>query len=670
MNKYLLVAAAVATASFASWAKPDNPTDFKMKFDLNGGNPIVSGSFVCTTHQYPASEGELEKITKVKVTRSCYDAGELDLPVFESDDERAPGSLVEFVDEFGELEYGYTYTYRAYVYDENDVESYGASAYLFAGVKPGKPTLTATVGENGTLPVTLTVTAPETLEGGDPLTVPLTQLRIIDYIGYQNERVVKIINDPEPGKEYTFTDDEAVLNHEYAYRAYAACEYGESEMGWTTVYVGEDVPGQPVNLKMTENEDGSITLTWDAPEKGKKGGYLNPETILYKVERLGDAPALLAEDVKECSFTDSLDDLEGPTTVKYKVTAYNDVDNGDYVLSDETLKGPAYSLPFEENFNAEVESYWGTEMGASKKWAYEFSGGYSCNWDVTSYSWGLGINGVGDGNGVESSDDDAYIRTYYASRGNVDTMISGAIDFADAKFPVLTFYHASKLDDPTTLTIGVKKDGESTDLKTIIPSIFQQYDPEDGNPEWIPFTVYLTDVAGSEAAVYFTAAVPEDAEDNNDIGLDRIIICDYPGVESIDVVEEDGQVVITWDAPQNSYGEEPLSYDIKLDGVGVDNVVDPKYVMDLTRADEETHKLAIRVNYDAEGVRCPFSQEFDVIPGGSQNGIVVIGSDSDSNVEFFDLNGLRVVRAMKGSTLIRRSVKADGSVKVDKVIVK
>ncbi|MDE7441833.1 MAG: fibronectin type III domain-containing protein [Muribaculaceae bacterium] len=669
MNKYILVAA-MATVSMAAWAKPDNPTDFQMKFDLNGGNPVVSGSFVCSTHQYSWDDPQpIKKITKVKVIRGCYSLGEMDIPVYESEEEREPGSLVEFTDEFGEFEYGYEYNYVAYIYDENGEESYGKSFYLFAGVKPGQPTLTGSLGENGSLPVTLTVTAPETLASGDPLSVPLSQIRITEYIGYNDERIVKTINDPVPGKTYTVTDDDAISGKRYDYRAYAICEYGDSEYGWYSIFVGEDVPGYPTDLTMTENEDGSVTLNWKAPENGKNGGYVNPANIRYKVERHGDLPVVLAEDLQECTFTDPLDDLTGPTAVKYEVMAYNSLGEGDYTMTSEILRGPAYQLPFEENFNAQVESYWGYEFGANTKWAYEYSGGYSSNWDVTSYSYSLGINGVGDGNGVESSDDDAYIRTYYASRGNIDTMVSSAIDFKDASFPVLTFYHATKDFDRTSLTIGIRKNGESTDLLTFIPGLSQNYDAETEKPAWISSLVYLTDAVGSEASVYFTTVVPEDADDNADIALDRIIICDYPGVDKVAVTEANGQLEVSWEAPKNSYGEEPLSYDVKIDGVTTENVEDTKYVVAATRADDvASHKVAIRANYD--GIPGRFSSEFDVVPGGSQSGIMVIGSESDTNVEYYDLNGLRVVRAMKGSTLIRRSVKADGSVKVEKVIVK
>lgn len=668
MNKFTLVAA-MATVGVMAYATPDSPSDFKMVFDFNGGNPIVKGSFVCSTEHYSLDDPkpQIQKITKVKVIRGCYDLGESDIVAYESEDEREPGSLVEFTDVFGHLEYGHTYYYNAKIYDEEGAESYGASFGLFYGIQPGRPTISVTLGENGSVPVTLTIVAPNTTEQGDVLTVPLTKIRVIDYIGYQNEREIAVINDPVAGKSYEVVDNEAENGKSYSYRAYASCEYGTSEMGWASAYVGEDSPGSPSDLVLTENEDGSVTLSWTAPAQGKNGGYFDPSSVRYKVIRHGDEPKDLAEDYAECTFTDALEGLTGPTVVKYEVTAYNSVGEGGYVMSPEILKGPAYQLPFEENFNAEVENYYGGfDHDANKKWTFDPSG-YRSNWDVTDYSYALGINGVGDGNGVEDSDEDSYIRTYYASRGDVDSMISSAIDFKDASYPVVTFYHAAKAIDETTLTVGIKYGDESEDILTIVPGEYQ--DPEAEVPAWNKATVAIESAAGHEASIFFRTAVPEDSEENSDIALDRIIICDYPGVDKVTVTESDGELEVSWIAPKNSYDEEPDSYDVVVDDAEPVNVTEAKYVIKATRADEsDTHKVSVRANYgDIQG---KFSPAFEAVPGGSQSGINGIGTAADVNVEYFDVNGLPVVKAMKGSTIIRRSVKADGSVKVEKIIVK
>ncbi|MDE6683137.1 MAG: fibronectin type III domain-containing protein, partial [Muribaculaceae bacterium] len=634
--------------------KPDNPTDFKMTFDLNGGNPIAKGSFVCPTMNYPSYDGPIGKITKVRVIRGCSDVGvnETDLVVYESTEEREPGSLVEFTDQEEGWVYGHQYTYNVKVWDEKDEEGWGTNFYLFAGVKPASPEVSVAVGENGLPPVTITVTAPTTTAEKEDLTVPLTQLRVIEYIGYENEREIKIINDPVPGGSYEVVDNETEEGKEYSYRVYASCEFGTSEYGWASAFVGQDVPGKPGDIALTENEDGSVTLTWTAPEKGKNGGYFDPAATRYKVIRNGDAPKDLAEDLTECTYTDALEGLTGPTAVKYEVVAYNAMGDGDYALSPELLKGPAYSLPFEENFNAEEEGYWGIEHVANKKWTYEFNG-YSSNWDVTDYAWSLGINGVGDGDGVSNSDDDSYVHTYYASRGDVDTMVSSAIDFKEATFPVLSFYHAAKAGDPTTLTVGVRNGGESEDLVTIIPGESQDPDAED--PAWIKYSLPLESVAGHEAAVFFTAAVPSDAEENNDIALDRIIIADYPGIDKVSVAETADGLEVSWIAPKNSYDEEPESYDVVVDDAEPVNVTDTKHVIMATRADgDESHKVSVRANYgDIQG---KFSPSFDAVPGGSLSGISTIGGNGNAKVEYFDVNGLPVVKAMKGSTIIRRTV--------------
>ncbi len=657
MNKFTLVAA-MATVSMMAWAKPDWPTDFKMTFDLNGGNPIVKGSFISPTMHDPASDGTIGKITKVKVIRGCYNLGEQDIVAYESSEEREPGSLVEFTDEFGELEYGYTYNYNARIYDEKGTESYGASFSLFYGIQPGNPTVSIALGEKGSIPVTITVVAPETTRSGEILTVPLTQLRVVEYIGYENEREIKIINDPVPGKSYEVVDNDAEEGKEYSYRAYASCEYGTSEYGWASAYVGQDVPGNPSNLMLTENEDGSVTLTWTAPEKGKKGGYFDPASVRYKVIRHGDAPKDLAEDLTECTYTDPLEGLTGPTVVKYEVVAYNTMGDGDYAMSSELLKGPAYQLPFEENFNS-GEGYY---MSTDNKWTFDPAYG---DWSIGDWSWSHYITGAGNGEPLGEGEEEGFAYIYYGSRGHTDSMISSSIDFKEASYPVMYFYHAATAGDPSELRVGVKVDGEQIDLLTLVPGELQ----EGENIVWKRHTLPLEEVVGKEASLVFSSYIPEDAEEFDGVCLDRIVVADYPGIDKVTVAETADGLEVSWIAPKNSYDEEPESYDVVVDDAEPVNVTETKHVIMATRADgAENHKVSVRANYgDIQG---KFSPMFDAVPGGSLSGISTIGGNGNVKVEYFDVNGLPVAKAMKGSTIIRRTVSENGSVKVEKMIVK
>ncbi len=660
MNKFTLVAA-MATVSMMAWATPDNPSDFKMTFDLNGGSPVVSGSFVCPIEHYSWDDPkpQIEKITKVKVTRGCYELGETDIVAFESEEKREPGSLVEFTDEFGELEYGYTYNYKAVIYDEKGTESYGAPFSLFYGIQPGEPTVTVALGDKGQLPVTITVVAPEKTKGGETLIVPLTQLRVIEYISSEEQREIKIINDPVLGKSYEVVDNEAEEGKKYSYRAYASCEFGTSEHGWVQAFVGQDIPGNPQNLVLTENEDGSVTLTWSAPEKGKNGGYLDPAATRYKVIRHGDSPKDLAEDLTECTYTDSLEGLTGPTTVKYEVVAYNTMGDGDYAMSSELLKGPAYQLPFEENFNSPA-SYYGLDW--DNKWTTEPSYG---DWKIDNYSFSHWITGVGDGKALNEDEDEGFAFIYYGSKGHSDSMISSAIDFKKATYPVMYFYHAGTAGDPSELRVSVKVDNEKIDLVTLVPGELQ----EGEKVTWKRHTLPLEEVAGKEASLIFTSYIPEDAEDFDGVCLDRIIIADYPGIDKVSVAETADGLEVSWIAPKNSYDEEPESYDVVVDDAEPVNVTETKHVIKATRADvTETHKVSVRANYgDIQG---KFSPSFDAVPGGSLSGISTIGGNGNAKVEYFDVNGLPVVKAMKGSTIIRRTVNENGSVKVEKVIVR
>ena len=56
----------------------------------------------------------------------------------------------------------------------------------------------------------------------------------------------------------------------------------------TSIFVGEDVPGAPLNVKLVTNgREG--TISWDEPTTGAHNGYFDKSTLTYDVMRLPDS---------------------------------------------------------------------------------------------------------------------------------------------------------------------------------------------------------------------------------------------------------------------------------------------------------------------------------------------------------------------------------------------
>ena len=68
------------------------------------------------------------------------------------------------------------------------------------------------------------------------------------------------------------------------------------------MYVGEDVPGTPTNVTLT-NQDGKAVLSWTPAELGLNGGEYNKSEVAYKIVRFPDE-VVVSDACKATTFTD------------------------------------------------------------------------------------------------------------------------------------------------------------------------------------------------------------------------------------------------------------------------------------------------------------------------------------------------------------------------------
>lgn len=650
----VILCATTLSASASTELPPSSPTDVDATFYIRDGKGIVKGQLTAPTMSDDYLDPQpLSRISLLEVTRSCWEIGESEIPVARFE-QAVPGRVYSFEDTSLEA-YGHEYTYKAVARNADGEGGYGNYAFVFAGVHPMSPEyVSVTTTDNGKSPLTFTVRAEALTADGDPLGMPLTALSL-SYVADDDDETsdtISTIENPESGKEYVITFD-AIDDMSYTFRLVSECEFGRSESRSMSMYVGADSPAAPETINVVA-KDGGAALSWTAPEKGRHNGWIDPAATRYKVERIiGYTPTVLAEDLSECEFFDPCDDLTTVTAVKYAVTAYNTIGEGEKATSETITVGPSATLPFIEHFNT-VALY---SVGPDNLWIYEPD---DYNWSCSAYTYASGgATGVlGD---EENEEGYAYCSHTYAYGDVENRIISTPIDMTSARYPVLSFWYLSVPSLDNLLTAGFRADGEEHTLVEIgISDDFNTNAQEGAEFVWVPRFVEMPEAVGKSASVVFNAI--RKAEGNyGTICIDEILLDDYPPVEVFTSNFDGRNGVIAWTAPNNSTGE-ASSYEIELDGVQLDSLTTPE--LQLTDVEEKDHTLRVRAWYG--DIPSCWSDSYIFNP--LTTGILTTGVETGIT-EYYDLTGMRRNSFTPGEVLIRRTVSPDGSVKVSKVMM-
>lgn len=130
-------------------------------------------------------------------------------------------------------------------------------------------------------------------------------------------------------------------------------EIGEGLPAFANVNCGLDIPKAPVITGYTVSEDnGSVTITWEAVTEGVNGGNVNPGGIDYYLWEWDEED----EDWYQIDVTDQLSGIyEYSTTapqafLRLGVQCYNGLNSGSSISSIGVVLGKPYDLPMTEDF--------------------------------------------------------------------------------------------------------------------------------------------------------------------------------------------------------------------------------------------------------------------------------------------------------------------------------
>ena len=381
--------------------------------------------------------------------------------------------------------------------------------------------LEAEADPQGALSTQITFTAPTKRLNGETLD------KITGFQLRRTGQVVAEIPAAAPGSKVTFTDNTAT-NGINVYSVAAVNDKGASFYCTpVAIYVGEDAPVTPIK-KNTETRDNSIRFNWEAPARGRFGGYLNPEKITYTP---------VGETTGKTFFDYAVNPNDGAEqTVKTLfVKAKNSYGESSYVPLPSYIQGKPYEIPF----FASVKNY-------------KF---YGILWS----SWGTGKSDFELSNNSVDNDGGSF---YIVSKNKEDIAYlgSGKIRLGGVDAPKLMFHHKAAEGSNAKITVEVETPDGVSHVAGVIDYANLEAD------QWHASGIDLSPWA-NEPFITFDFAVQ--AEAYKDLYIDRLFVRDTQTddlnaeIEAPETVLKGGKAKVS--VRVNNFGENAANnYKVKL----------------------------------------------------------------------------------------------------------
>lgn len=151
----------------------------------------------------------------------------------------------------------------------------------------------------------------------------------------------------QPGQKVT--ESFSLATGMYKFAVSAANGNGESATAAIALWVGVDTPAGVSNIRLEKLSETKVKLSWEAPEKGINGGYINTEALTYKIMRY-PGNVLVSESYHGTELTE---DIPATKLAKYwyVVTPLAEGAEGAETSSGKVIAGNAGELPYTEDFS-------------------------------------------------------------------------------------------------------------------------------------------------------------------------------------------------------------------------------------------------------------------------------------------------------------------------------
>lgn len=224
-------------------------------------------------------------------------------------------------------------------------------------------------GANGATTVALYWMNPTQTFDGKELS-SLTDIKV-----YRDRELIKTFENPEMGEEMSYTDDLGDVKGGYHfYYVVASNSVGEGAEEKVRIFVGRDIPADITTLTLQHDGYDKAVISWNQPELGPNGGYVDASSLSYKVVRKPDG-RVIADGLKQTTVSD--ENISPVGQYSYSVVASNADGESNAVETETRVFGPAYSMPVTFDFTAfDADNSW-TVMDANKD-------GYAWMWTKVS----------------------------------------------------------------------------------------------------------------------------------------------------------------------------------------------------------------------------------------------------------------------------------------------
>lgn len=468
--------------------------------------------------------------------------------------ERPEGSTATYTDHLvpffapGNATGDYHIAFRVLDNEDNNNQTWIRKISVEAGSQAAAPdsvaVLSVTPAELGQLKATVSVTTPTLDLAGAQLT-SLTELRV-----YRNDSVLVFTQEnPEVGTAYTF-EDNGPSNGFNTYTAICANEAGDGPDRKVKAYIGMDAPDWPENVQLLDMADGTFRLTWELP-KGQNGGYVNPETVRYRVYYIENTGgSLLADNVDAYSY-DYQNAYQGsqPGDLKIMqlaVQAFNEQGES-YARAGDVMLGTPYELPFAESYTDQTIS--------TNPWLSIAETGGSVQFALTEDS--------------QDGDHGAFYLAY-AQVGETAIFKSPLINIASAQHPVLSYYYYAKPGQGLSTDVILLKNQQ--ERYTVAQIDHRSLSGDEG---WRKMVIDLTDYVDSR---YVSLSFNNHILDNTGVcRFDNLLIQDTP----------DSDLAVTLDAPYLAMPGDEITVTATVSNKGLQEVADPEtYTLEVYAGDE------------------------------------------------------------------------------------
>lgn len=161
---------------------------------------------------------------------------------------------------------------------------------------------------------------------------------------YRDGDLVDQILNPEIGASQTWQDNKVRRGmHLYTVIAHTNVKGMPASQ---SMYIGRDVPNAPANVVLT-NRGTNAVLTWKPVTVGFNGGWIDKESLKYRITRLPDKKIM--GETTDATFTDAT--ISKLNVYTYVVESYNLDGIGGNGLSNPLIIGPSMELPYTCRFS-------------------------------------------------------------------------------------------------------------------------------------------------------------------------------------------------------------------------------------------------------------------------------------------------------------------------------